>query len=273
MAESIQFFAGSFSTALPAHRNRSLPNGSSLFFARMRRRLAAAAPENWEGVIKLEEEEASTLIDLCRDLDWEGCVDALRREALRMNDATRAGAARVAQGVSCAASGGNGNGEQWDYKEAVADLRRRASFQAAEEMVKNLNPPDYAQAVSKLAHQILNACDQHLQDDTCGGGNGSTSPATAPSFLLATLAGLHGFIGFSAMADEFQSQAQAAQDKIPSWLPTAVLGAPVAAYLIFSVYRDQVNPQAKLTDFFFALAAMFIVGNLITSATLGVRLY
>lgn len=59
----------------------------------------------------------------------------------------------------------------------------------------------------------------------------------------------------------------------PQWLVPAVLSFPVISYAIFTIYRDKVNPSAKVSDWMLGLAAMVIVANIVTIVTLGVRLY
>lgn len=59
----------------------------------------------------------------------------------------------------------------------------------------------------------------------------------------------------------------------PQWLAPAVLAFPVFSYVIFTIYRDKVNPRAKVSDWLLGLAATVIVANIVTIVTLGVRLY
>lgn len=49
--------------------------------------------------------------------------------------------------------------------------------------------------------------------------------------------------------------------------------APVILYGLFSVYRSQVNPRAKLSDFLFIAAAAVVVANLFTIIVFKKRLY
>lgn len=59
----------------------------------------------------------------------------------------------------------------------------------------------------------------------------------------------------------------------PDWLGPFILAFPLIVYAAFTVYRNKVRPEASILDFLFLLAALFIVLNVVTSFTLGIRLY
>lgn len=52
-----------------------------------------------------------------------------------------------------------------------------------------------------------------------------------------------------------------------------LLAAPLLLYGGFSIYRDRVNPKAKLSDFLFVTAGLIIVLNLLSILFFKVRLY
>ncbi|BDA41596.1 hypothetical protein COCOBI_02-3770 [Coccomyxa sp. Obi] len=52
-----------------------------------------------------------------------------------------------------------------------------------------------------------------------------------------------------------------------------LLSAPPLLYGIFSLYRSQVNNQAKLSDFLSIIAATIIIGNIVSAIVFKVRLY
>lgn len=52
-----------------------------------------------------------------------------------------------------------------------------------------------------------------------------------------------------------------------------LLLAPILLYGGFSVYREKVNPRAKLSDFLFIAAGVVIVGNVLSILIFKVRLY
>ncbi|KAH7278333.1 hypothetical protein KP509_38G036500 [Ceratopteris richardii] len=81
---------------------------------------------------------------------------------------------------------------------------------------------------------------------------------------------------FSALAEEMSAQkteVSEAAARAPAWLTPTLLAFPVVSYAIFYVYRSQVNPNAKVTDWMFGVAATVIIANLILISTIGVRLY
>lgn len=73
--------------------------------------------------------------------------------------------------------------------------------------------------------------------------------------------------------DSALNESLQAASRQPQWLAPAVLSFPVISYVIFTIYRDKVNPSAKVSDWMLGLAAMVIVANIVTIVTLGVRLY
>jgi hypothetical protein len=44
----------------------------------------------------------------------------------------------------------------------------------------------------------------------------------------------------------------------------AVAFSPLAFYSIFWIYREKINPRAKLSDFLFILAAIVVIGNILS---------
>ncbi|GBG63231.1 hypothetical protein CBR_g37317 [Chara braunii] len=60
---------------------------------------------------------------------------------------------------------------------------------------------------------------------------------------------------------------------VPDWLGPSVVTFPFAGYILFYLYREKVNPRAKLTDFFFMVLAAAIVANLVLILTLRIRLW
>lgn len=94
-------------------------------------------------------------------------------------------------------------------------------------------------------------------------------------WTLGVLAGLFGAQTMSAIAaDESVTAAvTAASKEAPGWVAPSVLAFPVVSYFLFTLYRNKVNPYAKLTDWVFGLVAMAILGNIVLIATVGVRLY
>ncbi|KAG0626633.1 hypothetical protein M758_2G139500 [Ceratodon purpureus] len=92
--------------------------------------------------------------------------------------------------------------------------------------------------------------------------------------VLAT-AGLFGSQALDAIAaDESVTAAlTAATREAPGWVAPSVFAFPVVSYILFTLYRNEVNPYAKLTDWFLGLIASAIVANIVLIATIGVRLY
>jgi len=88
--------------------------------------------------------------------------------------------------------------------------------------------------------------------------------------ILAT-AGLFGASSLDAIAAD--ESLTSAVTEAPNWIAPSVLAFPVVSYLLFTLYRNNVNPYAKLTDWVFGLVAMAILGNIVLIATVGVRLY
>ncbi|KAH9563548.1 hypothetical protein CY35_05G131100 [Sphagnum magellanicum] len=64
-----------------------------------------------------------------------------------------------------------------------------------------------------------------------------------------------------------------AATRVPGWLGPSVLAFPVVSYFLFNIYREKVNPYAKVTDWMFGVVAVVIIANILMIATLGVRLY
>ncbi|MCO5552947.1 hypothetical protein L7F22_006467 [Adiantum nelumboides] len=98
----------------------------------------------------------------------------------------------------------------------------------------------------------------------------------AAGLALATAALLQVNLHFNAFAVEETAQtteAAEAASRAPTWLTPALLAFPVVSYALFYVYRSQVNPEAKVTDWMFGVAATVIIANLVLISTIGVRLY
>lgn len=90
---------------------------------------------------------------------------------------------------------------------------------------------------------------------------------------VATGLAVEGMWLSDALADEIGPDALEAVSRAPSWLVPAVLIFPPLSYLLFNVYRDKVNPYAKVTDWMFGVVALTIVSNIVMMAVWGVRLY
>ncbi|GLJ35372.1 hypothetical protein SUGI_0711400 [Cryptomeria japonica] len=107
----------------------------------------------------------------------------------------------------------------------------------------------------------------------------SLSSKTSTNLQLVSIAGITSissivlFLEDAYAADSMSSEIVQSASKAPQWLAPAVLAFPVVSYLLFNIYRDKINPDAKVTDWMYGLAAMVIVANLVTLVTLGVRLY
>jgi len=94
--------------------------------------------------------------------------------------------------------------------------------------------------------------------------------------LGVALAGIVGGRAKDAIAADVpipEAIAEEVAKAAPTWVAPLVLAFPVASYFLFTVYREKVNPYAKVTDWMFGLVAMAIVGNIVLIKTIGVRLY
>lgn len=136
-------------------------------------------------------------------------------------------------------------------------------------------------ALAKLSLQDTPISNSHAPKSHSGDGNGSMSNGNgdrwfAAGITLVTAALTQCSFHFSAFAAEEGIQnpeAAEAASRAPAWLTPALLAFPVVSYAIFNVYRDQVNPYAKVTDWMFGVVAFVIVANLVLISTIGVRLY
>ncbi|XP_057821283.2 uncharacterized protein LOC131033974 [Cryptomeria japonica] len=104
----------------------------------------------------------------------------------------------------------------------------------------------------------------------------SVNPKQSITVSIAGITSISSIVLFledAYAADSMSSEIVQSASKAPQWLAPAVLAFPVVSYLLFNIYRDKINPDAKVTDWMYGLAAMVIVANLVTLVTLGVRLY
>jgi hypothetical protein len=53
----------------------------------------------------------------------------------------------------------------------------------------------------------------------------------------------------------------------------AILLAPVILYSIFTVYRTAFNPRVKLSDFFFAVGTVVVIGNILSIVIFKIRFF
>lgn len=96
--------------------------------------------------------------------------------------------------------------------------------------------------------------------------------AAAPALLLGAL---------PALADEGEQPQEAINlitgffSNFANLTPAGVLllSSPVLLYAVFNVYRAQVNPKAKWSDFVFIGAAVLIAANLISIVAFRIRLF
>jgi hypothetical protein len=52
-----------------------------------------------------------------------------------------------------------------------------------------------------------------------------------------------------------------------------LLLAPVILYSVFTVYRTTFNPSVKLSDFFFAIGAVVVFGNILSILVFKIRYF
>lgn len=152
--------------------------------------------------------------------------------------------------------------EDLNWKEKVHELRVAASVSVQiENEATDCNPNLVSQG--------------DIDDQSC-----SKNDERGPDPWLAACAALAAILFqcapfFKAAAQESLENPESAEAaaRAPSWLVPAVLAFPVVSYVIFNIYRAQVNPYAKVTDWMFGVAAVVIIANLILISTIGVRLY
>jgi drug/metabolite transporter (DMT)-like permease len=65
--------------------------------------------------------------------------------------------------------------------------------------------------------------------------------------------------------------AQAASAASPAGLALAF--APVGIYSLFWIYREKVDPRAKISDLLFFVGAVVIVGNIVSILVFKKRIY
>lgn len=149
--------------------------------------------------------------------------------------------------------------EDFDWKAQANELRTLANISLNNTSINKSQAP-------KSQSKDVN--------ESTSNDNGDTWFAAGLALATATLVQFS--FHFSALAAEEAIQnpeAAEAASRAPAWLTPTLLAFPVVSYAIFSVYRDQVNPYAKVTDWMFGVAAVVIIANLVLISTLGVRLY
>lgn len=110
-------------------------------------------------------------------------------------------------------------------------------------------------------------------------GVSSTTVALASLLLQPQLAAWADDAALEAVASsasEVQAAAAGAAETsvpAPAWLGYVVLLSPILLYGIFNLYRSQVNPRAKFTDFLFIVAGVAVVANLFSILVLKIRLF
>ncbi|KAG6553456.1 hypothetical protein Mapa_004368 [Marchantia paleacea] len=135
---------------------------------------------------------------------------------------------------------------------------------------------DHHQDSATLDDGASQASEFHLE---AGSGRGRTWVSTGAAAAFVTSLSLQGAVMLHAMASEAKNSAvnsdtlERAASRAPEWLAPAIFAFPVVSYFLFGIYRDQVNPNAKITDWLFGLVALGIVANIVMQVTWGVRLY
>eukprot|EP00249_Psilotum_nudum_P005165 c18629_g1_i1 orf=202-936(+) len=158
--------------------------------------------------------------------------------------------------------------EDLDWKKQAEDLRQLALLSLP------LNDGNRDRGNSGLETQSLKEINPEGSRDNGGSkSNGYDSDFIAGVLLAAIL--LQNSIFFRAFAaeNELSQSTGAGLASAPGWLAPTVLAFPLASYIIFNIYRDKMNPYAKVTDWMFGVAVVAIVANLILISTIGVRLY
>eukprot|EP00250_Pteridium_aquilinum_P006348 c16290_g1_i1 orf=120-839(+) len=150
--------------------------------------------------------------------------------------------------------------EGFDWQAQVIKLRTLAKLSMPNTPTSNQN-------------QALKPLSKDLQE---GAGKDNGDTWFVAGLALVTTALIQCSFHLNAFAAEESAQtAEAAEaaSRAPAWLTPALLAFPVVTYVMFSVYRSQVNPGAKVTDWMFGVAAAVIIANLVLISTIGVRLY
>ncbi|BBM99114.1 hypothetical protein MPTK1_1g18830 [Marchantia polymorpha subsp. ruderalis] len=198
-------------------------------------------------------EARSESCEICRTIDGSivkrrissgrvSCEKAAPVEALRLSQA------RLADTLSCSSS--------------VKGLSG-ARVQAQQEEYRHRDSATLDAGASQASESLVEA----------GRGRGKM-------WAFVTSLSLQGAVTLRAMASEAENSAllhsdtlETAASRAPEWLAPAIFAFPVVSYFLFGVYRDQVNPNAKVTDWLFGLVAFGIVANIVMQVTWGVRLY
>lgn len=184
----------------------------------------------------------------------------------------------------------------FDWESEVLELRQcainpeRADFEqklwnswetARDNMDKNakLIMHDEALKVQSPSDSYLTLLQKDNRDDSVAQANRSGRAHEMSPSLWALGLGTAGWFGSQVKnalaAEESVSAAitEAASKTAPGWVAPSVLAFPVVSYALFTLYRQKVNPYAKLIDWVFGLVAMGIIGNIVLIKTVGVRLY
>lgn len=151
------------------------------------------------------------------------------------------------------------NCEDLDWKTQASDLRDLAKLSLH---------------ISSFNNQTL-VPKPEPKDDKESRGNGTGDTWFAAGIALAAALFQCNLRFHALAAEESLQKAEVAEaaSRAPAWLTPALLAFPVVSYAVFSVYRSQVNPYAKVTDWMFGVAAVVIIANLVLISTIGVRLY
>ena len=115
----------------------------------------------------------------------------------------------------------------------------------------------------------VSLCEQHLAFSS---SRRASKYRCRPPPLQAAVWGLVPLLlrAQAASADEFAPEPQPTSIGIGEIL---LLLAPILLYGVFSLYREKVNPKAKLSDFLFIAVAAVIVLNILSILILKVRLF
>ncbi|CAM6099764.1 unnamed protein product [Calypogeia fissa] len=238
----------------------------------------------------------------------EGMVDGIERPTAAgkvldpqepgWNAEAAASELRMEANLQAAQMLASGVDSTFDWETDVAELHQRILLQGGAE--QSLLRPEQrlwsawghaqdhiVQTSSKLVEEVLESTSLHAgsiesmpEAEVVGSTSESSSTESrdGKSFLslsaaVATGLAVEGIWLMDAIADEATPEAVEAASRAPSWLVPAVLIFPPLSYLVFNVYRDKVNPYAKVTDWMFGIVALTIVSNIIMMAVWGVRLY
>lgn len=156
----------------------------------------------------------------------------------------------------------------------VARATDQLTHEALASNATHMGDPD----VHLLGHVESVATEPQVEVARSSLDSNSNGSARGKSFLalgaaVATGLVVEGSWMMDAVAGELSPEGVEAAARSPSWLVPAVLVFPPLSYFLFNVYRDKVNPYAKLTDWMFGVVAITIVSNIVMMAVWGVRLY